>query len=188
MRRKWKKICEICSKEFEVETKYKANRTCSKKCHKKLVSISIKNSPKFIKNRYSSSWVEKQRENRLGKKFNKKNPISEQSREKHKRYMIEFYEKYPEEKSKRTKKANEKKRESFGLERHDKAIEEEITKFEKEGYKCFCADRERPDFIAKKDGKIYVVEVEFGDKKLYKYKNNTFFDDIIWIKKEVDKN
>jgi len=65
---------------------------------------------------------------------------------------------------------------------HTKAIEEHAKALKEQGFKVFLADRRpRPDIIAKKDGKVYAVEVEFGYPDFDKYKSIDFFDDIHWV-------
>lgn len=72
-------------------------------------------------------------------------------------------------------------------EEHERAVKEEKIKLEQGGYKCIETDKIRPDILAFKNGKIYAYEIEFGNPNYEKYNNCSFFDDIIWIKKENNK-
>lgn len=74
-----------------------------------------------------------------------------------------------------------RKRISKGFKRHQKAILEEMENYRKHGFEVVNTDKIRPDFIARKDGKFYAVEVEFGMPSTTKYNNIKVFDDIIWI-------
>ena len=91
--------------------------------------------------------------------------------------------------SKRTKrrisKANKGKHTNFNSLKvaYDKILKE-IPELEKQGFKCIPIGRVVPDIIAMKDGKIYAIEVEYGNPNYSKYdrenyKNN--FHDVIWI-------
>lgn len=42
-------------------------------------------------------------------------------------------------------------------------------------------DKVRPDIIARKDDKVYAVEVEFEKPDYSKYEGIQVFDDIMWI-------
>lgn len=66
---------------------------------------------------------------------------------------------------------------------HFEKVKEQVKILEEQGYSCFTPDiKPRPDIIAKKDGKIYAVEVEFQEYPDYdKYNNINFFDDVIWL-------
>lgn len=70
---------------------------------------------------------------------------------------------------------------------HNRMAKENMGRFEKEGFRVIPIDLEgfpRPDFVAIKDNMIYAVELEVKHptpKKLKKYKDTNYFDDIIWI-------
>jgi len=72
-----------------------------------------------------------------------------------------------------------------GSKEHQKVILDEIERLRKEGYKTLNGDLQpRPDIIARKDGKVIAIEVEFRKYPNYeKYNNINFFDDIHWIRK-----
>lgn len=184
MRRKIKKICVICNKDFETFRRYK--KTCGTECSNLLRSLSIKNSEKFKLAHNSVHWKEAQRQCRLGKPSPRKGKrLSKESRNKIRNDMLEQYRVNPSMRFERTKKANRLIRET--RERHENAVNEEIKKFEDQSFKCVSLEHLHPDFLACKDGKIYAVEVEFGDPNYDKYNNIKFFDDIIWIRKEGRK-
>lgn len=74
---------------------------------------------------------------------------------------------------------------------HVTEILNSMKNFEKDGFRCIPVDHTvanvQPDFIAFKDDKIFAVEVEVGrhaKPKPQKYKDITYFSDIIWIVKE----
>ncbi len=65
---------------------------------------------------------------------------------------------------------------------HEDAVQEEANKLRADGYEVLPLDKVvRPDMIAKKDGKIFAVEVDFdGNTRKGKYDGVTFFDEVIW--------
>lgn len=65
---------------------------------------------------------------------------------------------------------------------HEDAVQEEADKLRADGYEVLPLDKVvRPDMIAKKDGKLFAVEVDFdGNTRKGKYDGVTFFDDVIW--------
>lgn len=67
---------------------------------------------------------------------------------------------------------------------HKKYITEQCNKLIKQGFRIIPLDGEyriRPDIIAIKDNKVFAVEVEGGKPNYKKYKNISFYDDIIWV-------
>jgi hypothetical protein len=62
-------------------------------------------------------------------------------------------------------------------------ILKEIPELEKQGFRCIPIGKVIPDIIAFKDGKVFAIEVEYGNPKYDKYDEETrrYFDDIIWI-------
>jgi len=81
-----------------------------------------------------------------------------------------------------------KRRISEGNKKHQNAIMEEAEKLKNQGYRVLNGDlKPHPDLFAFKDGKLFAIEVETKPEKYWdrkKYEGITFFDDIIWIKKE----
>jgi hypothetical protein len=143
----------------------------------------FKTSPAWKAHVEDPVWKEKQRKAHLGKPTKKRGWSTPEKIEKLSLAVKQVYEKNPEERYKKTKNANKEIREN-GWKRHDIAVEEEMKKMEKQGFQCINLDKPpRPDFLAKKDGKVLAVEVEFGTLRKYKYKGVTFYDEIIWIKK-----
>lgn len=77
------------------------------------------------------------------------------------------------------------------LDRHRKAVLEEIKKYKRQGFRVLDTDKIHPDFIARignKD-KFYAVEVEFqkpltSDYCVHKYDGVDIFNDIHWIKRD----
>ena len=74
---------------------------------------------------------------------------------------------------------------------HQEAIQEEIQNLQGDGYDAIDLDNDiRPDILARKDGKIIAVEVDFGRTKFDKYdmtdgngqfQGIRFFDDVFWV-------
>ncbi len=83
----------------------------------------------------------------------------------------------------RSEKVKEKIRERIRL--HTEALDEHAEILRDQGFEVMIVDKLRPDILARKDGKIYAVEVEFGKPDYAKYEGIKVFDDIIWIIKEV---
>jgi hypothetical protein len=69
---------------------------------------------------------------------------------------------------------------------HKRAVEEEAERLKQQGFNVLILDQIRPDIIARKDEKLYAVEVEFDHPNYTKYDGIKFFDDIIWVMKEHD--
>lgn len=67
---------------------------------------------------------------------------------------------------------------------HKMALLDEVRILKEQGFKVLNVDKVRPDIIARKNGKIYAVEVEFSEPDYGKYDSQNIFDDIIWIRKE----
>ena len=179
-------ICEICGKSCEFNYK---RRTCSTSCARKLRSRTREEY--LLKHPYTSICVI------CGKSFvvisnvfRKRCTCSVECLSKLRSILrkfslkmqtIEQSQKYKE----KQRKAKLGKPNSHAL--HKEAIIEEILKLEKQGYKCL-SDNVKPDIIAMKNGKIYAYEVEFSNFPRYKkYEGITFFDDIIWIKRNREE-
>ena len=66
-------------------------------------------------------------------------------------------------------------------------ILKEIPKLEEGGFRCIPIGKPIPDIIALKDGKVYAVEVEYGNSDYEKYTEETkkYYDDVIWIRRKV---
>jgi len=80
-----------------------------------------------------------------------------------------------------------------GVALHNKLIDEELKKLEKQGFRCInvgASNIPKPDIIAVKNGKVYAIEVETLAHKLPNYdkwNNTNIFDDIIWSIRSEDK-
>ena len=76
---------------------------------------------------------------------------------------------------------------------HDNLIKKELTKLEKQGFRCVNVGTtkvKKPDIIAFKNNKIYAVEVETQSHKIPNYdkwNGTNIFDDIIWIVKRKNE-
>ena len=82
----------------------------------------------------------------------------------------------------KTEEEKQKIRERFRL--HKEALKEQAKILKQQGFKVMIVDKVRPDIIARKDDKIYAVEVEFDKPDYDKYEGIEVFDDIIWILKK----
>jgi endogenous inhibitor of DNA gyrase (YacG/DUF329 family) len=81
--------------------------------------------------------------------------------------------------SHRTEEEKQKIRERFTL--HQNAVIEQAEVLKQQGFKVMIIDKVRPDIIARKDDKVYAVEVEFEKPDYSKYEGIQVFDDIMWI-------
>ena len=68
-------------------------------------------------------------------------------------------------------------------------IEAEIPELEKQGFRCIPMTDVLPDIIAIKDGKVYAIEVEYGNPNYSKYTElvKSRYDDVIWILRKFNK-
>jgi hypothetical protein len=56
-----------------------------------------------------------------------------------------------------------------------------------QGFEVLIVDKVRPDIIARKEDKIYTVEVELDKPDYDKYEGIKVFDDVMWILKDTAK-
>lgn len=84
--------------------------------------------------------------------------------------------------SHRTMEEKQKMRERFKF--HKKVVIEQAEILKQQGFKVIIVDKVRPDIIARKDDKIYAVEVELDKPDYGKYEGIEVFDDIMWIFKD----
>ena len=74
---------------------------------------------------------------------------------------------------------------------HQEAIQDEMENLRRAGYDVIDLDNDvRPDILARKDGKLVAVEIDFGRTKFDKYdivdengqfRGIRFFDDVFWV-------
>jgi len=117
------------------------------------------------------------RENHKGKHYS----INTEFKKGHKNWNLGLKGKYPKElieKFKITNKENYLK--SW------KKILEESENLKKQGFRVVPLTKVIPDIIALKNGKIFAIEVEYGNPDYGKYTEDirVLFDDIIWIIKK----
>ena len=92
--------------------------------------------------------------------------------------------------------ARHKRKIKAGLEKHTKAIVEEMEKLKEQGFRCIPVHTDAfkpiPDIIAIKDNFVYAVEVEIDDARTPDYNKYSLphpYDDVIWIiKKRGEKS
>jgi hypothetical protein len=71
------------------------------------------------------------------------------------------------------------------FQKHKDEILKQAEILRQQGFQVLICDKKRPDIIARKNDKIYAVEVEIEKPNLYqkfdKWNDRTIFDDIHWI-------
>lgn len=66
-------------------------------------------------------------------------------------------------------------------------ILKEIPELEKQGFRCIPIGKVIPDIIGIKDGKVYAIEIEYGNPRYEKYTDEIrqYYDDVLWILKQI---